>query len=75
MSVEVALARVEEKLDRVIERLEAQKDHNDRFYEVRDIVLNMKANAKGAWFTIGIFGTLTVAVSGFVAWAVSVFKV
>lgn len=74
MNMEVAIARLEEKVDRILENVEAQNEHNDRFYKVRDEVNEMKANAKGAWFTIGIFGTLTVAVSGLVAWLVSAIK-
>lgn len=69
------LARIESKLDHVVQEQADQREKNKIFYEVRDTVRDMKANASGAWFTIGVFGTLTVAVSGFVSWLVSTFKV
>lgn len=69
------LARMEAKIDALTQDMSdfirSQEKHNDSFYEVRDSVRDMKANARGAWFTIGLFGTLTVAVSGLVSWVVS----
>jgi len=74
-NVELArtLARIESKLDYVVLEQDKQKNHNELFYEVRDTVRDMKANANGAWFTVGIFGTLTIAVSGLVSWLVANF--
>lgn len=71
MSLEVAIARLEEKLDRVIEKLEDQEDHNTRFYDTRDRVNKMEANAKGAWWMLGVMG---VMVSAAVSWVVSIFR-
>jgi len=65
------LARIESKLDFVVQEQEKQSKHNEVFYESRDALRDMKANANGAWFTLGVFGTLTVAVSGFVSWVVA----
>lgn len=53
---------------------DSQDDHNKIFYVVRDEVRDIKASAKGVWLTVGAFGSLTVAVSGLVAWIVSNFK-
>lgn len=76
-NVELArtLARIEAKLDYVVMEQDSQKATNDLFFEVRDSVRDMQANARGAWFTIGVFGSLTVFVSGLVSWLVSTFKI
>lgn len=76
-NVELArtLARIESKLDYVVLEQNSQRETNTIFFEVRDTVRDMQANAKGAWFTIGIFGTLTVAVSGVVSWLISTLKI
>jgi type IV secretory pathway component VirB8 len=75
---ETRLARLEEKIDSLSKSIdqfiESQGDHNDKFYEIRDRVRDMQANAKGAWWTVGLFGTLTVAVSSLVAWLVANIK-
>ncbi len=72
------LARIEAKQDAITDLLNrfihSQEKHNDAFYKVRDKINEREANAKGAWFTIGLFGSLTIAVSGFVSWAVSTFR-
>lgn len=72
------LARMEAKQDAMLEELrrfiEAQSEHNEAFYKVRDHVLEIKAKSQGAWFVFSLFGTITVAVSGFVAWVVSNLK-
>lgn len=71
------LARIEVMQATMLHELRSfcasQDIHNKTFYVVRDTVLKREANAKGAWFTIGIFGSLTVAVSGLTAWLVSMF--
>ena len=71
------LARIEAKLEHLSEVMEdfvdGQGDKNALFFQMRDEFLQTKASAKGVWFTIGIFGTLTVAVSSVVAWLVSNF--
>lgn len=78
MSDTERLARIEATQIAMLSELrrfcDTQDEHNKRFYVVRDDVRDIKANARGAWFTIGIFGTLTVAVSGLVSWLVSNFK-
>jgi len=71
MSQEVALARVEEKLDRVLERLDEQSSHNGRFYETRDKVNRMEANARGAWWILGVLG---IMVSSAVSWIVAAIR-
>lgn len=71
MSLEVAIARLEEKLDRVLEKLEDQKTFNKDFYDTRDKVNKMEANAKGAWWMLGVMG---VMVSAAVSWVVSIFR-
>ncbi len=69
------LARIEARLEHLSEVMEdfvdGQSEKNAMFFLVRDELMKVQASAKGAWFTVGIFGTLTVAVSGFVAWLVS----
>lgn len=73
----VRLARIEERQIsqiRLIESfIESQSKHNDHFYETRNRVLAMQAKQEGAWKTVGVFGTLTVGVAGFVSWIVAVF--
>lgn len=49
----------------------AQNRHNDNFYATRDKMIAMEANAKGAWWMLGILGTMVSAV---VALVVSWFK-
>lgn len=82
MSIEAAIARLDEKLEArnalLVQYMEdqerrwlAQIEHNRSFYATRDVVNEKVANAKGAWWTIGIFGVLTTAVSSVVAWWVS----
>jgi hypothetical protein len=84
MNLEVAVARIEEKLDsrdKLIlqymqdqeRRWQAQLAHNTNFYHVRDLVHEKIANTKGAWFTVGIFGTLTAGVATIVSAIVSWF--
>jgi len=72
------LARIEATQIAMLSELrrfcDAQDEHNKIFYRVRDDVSDIKANTKGAWFVFGLFGTLTVAVSGVVAWVVTIFK-
>lgn len=53
---------------------DTQDDHNKVFYSVRDNVRDIEAKTKGAWFVFGLFGTLTMAVSGVVAWIVTTLK-
>ncbi len=53
---------------------DTQDEHNKVFYRVRDNVRDIEARTKGAWFVFGLFGTLTAAVSGVVAWVVTTFK-
>lgn len=60
--MEVAIARLEEKVDRILEKIESQEAHNEKFYETRDEVNRMKASAKGAWWMLGILGTMVSAV-------------
>jgi len=74
MSLEVSIARLETKLDSVLEKLEAQEHHNERFYETRSDVKAILSNAKGAKWAFGLFGALTIAVSSLVAWVVTTFK-
>jgi len=72
------LIRIEEKLEHLTDiiksHVDAQEEKNDLFYALRDDFLQARASAQGAWWTIGIFGSLTIAVSGVVAWAVSNWK-
>lgn len=59
MDESVRLARMEAKLDHIIEnhsRFEReQAKHNDFLYATRDKVNDMDSRAKGAWFIVGIF--------------------
>ncbi len=68
------LARIEQKIEHIIDVLEDtfknQQKHNDIFSGVRDKVIVMESSAKGAWWVVGVLGSLTVVVSGFVAWVV-----
>lgn len=75
MSLEVAIARLEEKQDAqtaMMERfIEAQDGHNARFYATSKEVTKMQSNARGAWWMLGVLGTM---VSATVAGVVSYFK-
>ena len=65
------IAIIETKIDNLHKAIgdfiESQKEHNKNFYETRDDVRDIKANAKGGWFVVGIFGSLTVLVSTLVS--------
>lgn len=71
------LSRIESKIGHLSEMMEdfvdGQSIKNAMFFSLRDEFIKSQASAKGAWFTVGIFGTLTVAVSSVVAWVVSTF--
>lgn len=63
MNTDVSIARLEEKVDRILEHIVSQEDHNKIFYAVRDDMLAMKASKRAILWVVGAFGTLTVAVS------------
>ena len=69
MDESVRLARMEAKLDAVLDRLEArdraQDKHNELFYMTRDKVNEMDARAKGGWFVITIIAGLVSAIVSF----------
>lgn len=71
-------ARIEQRLEHLIELIERsfveQEKKNEEFKGIRDRFIIMEASAKGAWWMVGIFGSLTVGVSGLVAWVVTQFK-
>lgn len=73
------LARIESKIEHMTSMMEdfvdGQSIKNATFYDLRDQFLKKEASNQGVWFTIGLFGTLTVAVSSAVAWFVSTFHV
>lgn len=76
MSLEVAIARLEEKQDAQTEMIRefiaSQKIHNVNFYATQREVDQMQAKAKGAWWMLGILG---IMVSTAVSWVVTaVFK-
>lgn len=62
------LARIEVKLDYIISRFEEHREeqsgHNDRFYETRDEVRDMRSKA-------GIISALGLGAAGVVAWLTS----
>lgn len=70
MDESVRLARMEAKLDALLDRLrereEAQAKHNAAFYIVRDQVNEIRANAKGGWFVIGIFAAAASFISSMI---------
>ena len=72
----VRLARMEERQinhgNLLADFIHAQDIHNGKFYETRNDVITMKAKQDGAWKTVGVFGTLTVGVAGFISWLVAV---
>jgi hypothetical protein len=76
--MEQQLARMEATQMALLHELrrfcDEQDNHNKVFYEVRDEVRDIKASTKGAWFIFGLFGTLTVTVSGLVAWVINNLK-
>lgn len=78
MTTDERLARLEVKMDMMSDLIkdfiDVQDAHNKTFFSTRDDVRDMQANAKGAWFIIGIFGTLTVTVAGTVSWLVTYIK-
>jgi hypothetical protein len=73
----VRLARMEERQinqgNMLADFIESQGKHNENFYETRHQVIAMQAKQDGAWKTVGIFGTLTVGVAGFVSWLITTF--
>jgi type IV secretory pathway component VirB8 len=73
MEDSVAIARLEEKMDRVLDHLDSQAKMNEHFYEVRDKVLALEARSSGAWFIMSLFGAITVATAGFVSWVMHTF--
>lgn len=76
--MEAQLARMEANQEAMMAELRrfisSQENHNKAFYAVRDDVRDIKSKSQGAWFVFSLFGTLTVAVSGFVAWFVAHIK-
>lgn len=75
VNLETAIARLEEKQDAQIHMLKefinSQKAHNASFYKTRDEVIRMQANARGAWWMLGVLG---VMVSTAVSWIVAALK-
>lgn len=79
MSIErERLARLESKVDHLTAMVEtfvsSQDEKNRHFWAAREKLLVMQAGARGAWWTVGLFGSLTVAVAGFVSWVVAHWK-
>jgi hypothetical protein len=62
MDESVRQARIETKLDHLLDLMErqerAQAKHNDLFYLVRDKVNDMDSKNKGAWFVVGVFSAV-----------------
>lgn len=72
------LVRLEEKVDHLTNLVEtffsAQTEKNRTFWDAREKLIVMQANARGAWWTVGLFGGLTVAVASLVSWIVAHWK-
>lgn len=75
MPNDAAIARLEEKTKGIEEKIDSyfsqQAEINRKMLDTRDDVIAIQASARGAWWTVGVFGSLTVAVSSAVAWFVS----
>lgn len=73
--VEHVVESIGDKMDHVVQTIDrfvtSQEKHNILFYQTRDEVIVIKASARAAWFTLSIFGAAVVTLSGGLAWIVT----
>lgn len=72
------LARIEAMLEHQGEVLDSfvrsQSRNNELFFEVRDQVREMDAKQRASIATMSVVGAITVAISGLVAWVVTIIR-